>query len=540
MQVRAARWFEENGLIVDAARHFAAARDWTGACAAVVRRLGLVALLEGRASTELTEIFAHLPGSPDLDGSAMIGVVRAAQAVDRADLPAAAAFLDHAEAAVATEKPADHAVLRAACALTRVVLARASLDAPAAETAWAELDLQLSLVPAVAAEHPDARALALSCLAGTQLWTGDFVTAERTANLALVAAASEGCEYPRLLALGKLALFAYRNGLLHDAARYGSQALQLAEDAGLPARHRTGVGHLALSMVALEWNDRAAFDVHLDAAAGTTDAARDPVVRATVGMMLAFRMGVDGHRAEALAALADLPTSVGGRELPSWLSSRIALTTAGVQLRCGAPDVALAALERATVRGTEWHLVAASAHCAAGDAPAAQRLIDPILGADDPVIENGAVDAAVLAARLRLDAGDLPAARRYLMQAMDIARPEARRRPFVEGRSWLWPLIRETPDLVRAASWIGPALTARHDSRSLDHSDIAPALVEPLTDRERTVLGRMALAMSVADIAADLHVSMNTVKTHQKSLYRKLSVQRSNDAVRRGRQLQII
>ena len=54
------------------------------------------------------------------------------------------------------------------------------------------------------------------------------------------------------------------------------------------------------------------------------------------------------------------------------------------------------------------------------------------------------------------------------------------------------------------------------------------------------MLGRMALAMSVADIAADLHVSMNTVKTHQKSLYRKLSVQRSNDAVRRGRQLQII
>ena len=93
---------------------------------------------------------------------------------------------------------------------------------------------------------------------------------------------------------------------------------------------------------------------------------------------------------------------------------------------------------------------------------------------------------------------------------------------------------------MRAASWIGPALTARLTRVRLDHSDVAPALVEPLTDRERTVLGRMALAMSVADIAADLHVSMNTVKTHQKSLYRKLSVQRSNDAVRRGRQLQII
>lgn len=46
--------------------------------------------------------------------------------------------------------------------------------------------------------------------------------------------------------------------------------------------------------------------------------------------------------------------------------------------------------------------------------------------------------------------------------------------------------------------------------------------------------------MSTSDIVADLHISVNTVKTHQKSLYRKLSVCRAADAVRRGRSLQII
>jgi LuxR family maltose regulon positive regulatory protein len=110
----------------------------------------------------------------------------------------------------------------------------------------------------------------------------------------------------------------------------------------------------------------------------------------------------------------------------------------------------------------------------------------------------------------------------------------------VEARAWLDPFIRQSSDLVVAAAWLGPAMRTGQGSGSADHSDVAPALVEPLTDRERTVLARMALAMSVADIAADLHVSMNTVKTHQKSLYRKLSVQRANDAVRRGRQLQVI
>lgn len=46
--------------------------------------------------------------------------------------------------------------------------------------------------------------------------------------------------------------------------------------------------------------------------------------------------------------------------------------------------------------------------------------------------------------------------------------------------------------------------------------------------------------MPVSDITSDLHVSVNTVKTHQKNLYRKLAVRRAGDAVRRGRELQII
>jgi LuxR family maltose regulon positive regulatory protein len=415
------------------------------------------------------------------------------------------------------------------------------LDAPGAEKAWGELELTLSMLPALAAAHPDARALALTSLAGTQLWTGDFAAAEASVHVALAAAAAEGCEYPRMLALGKLALLAFRHGQLHDVATYGGRSLVLAEEAGLPARHRTGLGHLALAMAALEWNDRVAFDRHLDDAAGTTDAATDPVVRVAVSMMVAFRFGLDGHRAEALELLADLPTAVAGAALPAWLSARIAITEAAVELRCGAaPEQALRVLDRATVRSAEWQLGAAAASWAAGDPVTARRLIDPILTGPDPVIESAPIDAGVLSCRLHLDAGDRPAARRDLLQALAVARPHGRRRPFVEARSWLGPFIRETPDLVVAAAWLGTAMSAGPTSGSADHSDVAPALVEPLTDRERTVLARMALAMSVADIAVDLHVSANTVKTHQKSLYRKLSVQRANDAVRRGRQLQLI
>jgi len=533
----AAIWLDEHGLVLDSARHFAAAGNWHDACAVIVRRLGVIPLLEGRASTTLTQIVDGLPDRPD---SAMVAAVRAAQAVARMDWSVAAVLLDQADASTPVEAAADQGALRAVCALTRVVLARATLDMPRAERSWGELQLALSMLPALAAAHPGARALALTSLAGTQLWTGDFSAAEASVHVALAAAAAEGCEYPRMLALGKLALLSFRHGHLRDVARYGGRSLVLAEEAGLPARHRTGLGHLALAMAALEWNDRVAFDRHLDDAAETSDTTTDPVVRTTVSMMLAFRFGLDGHRAEALQLLADLPSVVAGAPLPAWLSARVAVTEAAVELRCGAPLRALRVLDRATVRGTEWQLGAAAAHAAAGDPVTARRLIDPILAGPDPATESALVDAGVLSCRLHLDAGDQPAARRDLLQALTLARPEGRRRPFVEARAWLGPFIRRSADLVLAAAWLGPAMNAGQWSGSADHSDVAPALVEPLTDRERTVLARMALAMSVADIAADLRLSINTVKTHQKSLYRKLSVQRANDAVRRGRQLQVI
>ena len=61
--------------------------------------------------------------------------------------------------------------------------------------------------------------------------------------------------------------------------------------------------------------------------------------------------------------------------------------------------------------------------------------------------------------------------------------------------------------------------------------------VAPLTMRETDVLKRLAEYCSNEEIAADLVLSLNTVKTHMRSLFQKLSVTRRADAVRRGRGL---
>jgi LuxR family maltose regulon positive regulatory protein len=46
--------------------------------------------------------------------------------------------------------------------------------------------------------------------------------------------------------------------------------------------------------------------------------------------------------------------------------------------------------------------------------------------------------------------------------------------------------------------------------------------------------------LSVAEVASEMYISVNTVKTHLKNIYRKLAVDRRGEAVRLARQLKVI
>ncbi|MBX0326216.1 response regulator transcription factor [Oscillochloris sp. ZM17-4] len=90
--------------------------------------------------------------------------------------------------------------------------------------------------------------------------------------------------------------------------------------------------------------------------------------------------------------------------------------------------------------------------------------------------------------------------------------------------------------------YAAPAPTTVSDRASLEMSGHlpgaergAPALGEPLSEREREVLRLIAAGMRNAEIAARLIVSENTVKAHVKSIYRKLDVGDRVQAINRGR-----
>jgi DNA-binding CsgD family transcriptional regulator len=61
-----------------------------------------------------------------------------------------------------------------------------------------------------------------------------------------------------------------------------------------------------------------------------------------------------------------------------------------------------------------------------------------------------------------------------------------------------------------------------------------------ISERELEVLGRLAAGQSNKQIAQDLGVSPNTIKTHVANLFEKLEVGRRTEAIRKGRELGLI
>jgi LuxR family maltose regulon positive regulatory protein len=65
-------------------------------------------------------------------------------------------------------------------------------------------------------------------------------------------------------------------------------------------------------------------------------------------------------------------------------------------------------------------------------------------------------------------------------------------------------------------------------------------VTEPLSEREQEVLQHVSGMLSTAEIASELYISVNTVKTHLRSIYRKLAATHRGEAVRRARGLGLI
>jgi len=124
-----------------------------------------------------------------------------------------------------------------------------------------------------------------------------------------------------------------------------------------------------------------------------------------------------------------------------------------------------------------------------------------------------------------------------LGHALRHAAPEGQRRAVHQVWAQLRRVLRDDDDLAEQRRVLEG--TTRGGPRPSE-PDTDLVIVEPLSPREMEVLQGIAAMLATEEIAARLFVSINTVKTHVRSILRKLSASRRNEAVRRARALGLL
>ena len=134
--------------------------------------------------------------------------------------------------------------------------------------------------------------------------------------------------------------------------------------------------------------------------------------------------------------------------------------------------------------------------------------------------------------------GDTPAALVALEGALARAEPEGYVRVFVaEGRT-MAELLKDAVKRGIATDYARQLLPAFGNAEV--KGPVRRDLIEPLSDRELDVLRLLGTELDGPEIARELTVSLNTVRTHTKNLYSKLGVNNRRAAVKRAEELQLL
>jgi LuxR family transcriptional regulator, maltose regulon positive regulatory protein len=260
---------------------------------------------------------------------------------------------------------------------------------------------------------------------------------------------------------------------------------------------------------------------------------------------VAYLVAAGGALAEGRAAVAAqiITRARSGWDVPAWLDQQLSLVESRACTAADDIEAAMAAAKRAgSSTSPEAAVTLAHAWAAAGDGHQAQRVLAPAHAADAGTPDRVRVQAWLVDARLSYAGGDSTRGRKSLASALRLAEPEQLRLPFAAERGWLGPVLRRDLELADThRRLLDPVLGHDHLPAPRRAPSQAPVLlVEPLTEREREVLMHVAGMLNTAEVASEMYISVNTVKTHLKSIYRKLAAGHRSEAVRRARQLQLI
>jgi len=538
---RAAQWYRRNGWVAESVRHAAASGDWPLAAAIVCDELAIGQVIEPRGNPSVAEGVRCIPQGQawtQPEPLLVLAALELSDAIGQHSAPSLAAAED-----MLARLPADDGIpARLAAALIRLTLARRTGDPDAMTAAADHAKALMERLPGdLLARHPGIHAQVLIAQGAAELRAGRLNEAVATFRVA-VAAAGPDTTAERADSLGYLALAEVLRGRL-------SRAVTLLGDIEEPAGHGAPAGpvppaaSVALAAVYLERNDLRQTHGHLKQADVALRDSPDKLINAVACLVTARCRLAEGH---AGAAGELIRRARHGWSAPGWLEQRLTFLESRTCVIEGDTRGALAAVGCAGQPSTQDTAVAlAQVWLAAGDHQAARRALDSAPDDCAATAEGVRLEGWLVDARLRYEAGDTVRGRQALEHALRLGRPEQLRLPFALEQTWIRPVLRRDAELARTYRHLlepglpSPAAAPAPAPQTVPGEGTL-VVVERLSEREQEVLGHLSRMLSTAEIAAEMYISVNTVKTHLRSIYRKLSVARRSEAVRRARQLELI
>ncbi len=566
---RASAWFEQQGMTAEAVRHALAAGDF--AHAADLIELALPTMRQNRqdatmfgwlkalpdelvrlrpvlsvayawvllAAGELDEVEARLRDAEQwLDTSSDVG--------DRGELheTRATRLAESAQMVVVNEE--EFRRLPAAIALYRAVRAQARGEVTDA-VRFARRTLEL--VP----EDDHLVRGAAAAVLGLASWaSGDLETAYRTYAEGMARVQRAGHLADAVGGAIALADIRIAQGRLREAMSIYERGVQLATQQDAPTLRGTADLYMGMSELYREWNDLDAATQHLARSQELSEQAGLPQHPYRWCIAMARIKEARGDFAGALDLLHEAERQYVGDVSPN--VRPVAALVARVWVAQGRLDDALDwARERGLSADDELtylrefeHITLARVllacpqrHYADGALREAIDLLERLLDAAHAGKRTGSIiEILVLQALAHQAHGNMHAALVALQRALTLAEPEGYVRLYVDEGPPMAALLEAAKKHEIALSYVRQLLAALGAAE--EGPPVTQTLIEPLSDRELQVLRLLATDLDGPEIARELVVSLNTLRTHTKNIYSKLGVNSRRAAVRRAEELALL
>ena len=537
----AAGWFAGHGYPVEAVRHAQAAEDWE--LAARLLAFHWPHLLNDAKIATTHELLAGFPAEVRA-ADPVLTALMAADELLQGSLEMAERYLALAGRESARVPDSRRVQLQILLGSTRLWIAQSRGDLPAATKEARQLQ--------ALAEAPEAAELGLSgemvsaaalqALGRTEVWAARFEEAQRDLERSAALARQVGLPYSEYPALAHLAV-ADMDHSFARAAEHSRQAIDLAERHGWTDEHCAGVAYAVLADM-LAWQGRPEeAEPWIQRAERTMRAEAEP---AAILAVLCIRGRLElafGRDADALAAFEAAGRLAGHLPAPRQLVTQMRAWLLCALIRLGDTEragQALAGLSEHDPGSPETRIATAALRLAQDNADAAAAALEPVLdGAASGIPWMWMAHAFLLEAIARDALGDQIAAAPALERALDLAEPNGAVLPFL-----LYPapglLERQARHRTAHAALIAEILGLLAGNRPAPPSAGPRLPIEPLSGSELRVLRYLPTNLTGPEIAGELYVSSNTVKTHIRNLYAKLGTHHRAETVTRARDLGLL